>query len=104
MFTSSILTTIQLDRSLFSDDPEGALTEFLLAACSASELDLGLDGPSKMWTASYNTFREVCIRGYGRDGDFGRVIMFYFIRLFPNCFDYMISVSAFCMCWSSEKT
>lgn len=68
MLTSSILTTIQLDRSLFSDDPEGALTEFLLAACSASEgLDLGLDCPSETCerkhsvTASYNTFRKVCI-------------------------------------------
>lgn len=50
MSTSSILTTIQLDRSLFSDDPEGALAEFLLAACSVSEgLHLGLDCPSKVW-------------------------------------------------------
>lgn len=43
MSTSSILTTIQLDRSLFREDPEGAL-----AACSVSGgLDLGLNGPSK---------------------------------------------------------
>lgn len=47
MSTSSILTTTQLDRSLFSDDPEGAGTEFLLDACSVSEgLVLGLDCPS----------------------------------------------------------
>lgn len=49
MSTSSILTTTQLDRSLFSDDPEGAVTEFLLDACSLTELlDLGLDCPSKV--------------------------------------------------------
>lgn len=45
MSTSSILTTMQLDRSLFSDDPAGALVEFLLAS---AELILGLDCPSKM--------------------------------------------------------
>lgn len=46
MSTSSILTTIQLDRSLFRDDPEGAL-----AACSLSGgLDLGLECPSKEQT------------------------------------------------------
>lgn len=49
MSTSSILITTQLDRSLFSDDPKAALTEFLLDACSVSGgLDLGLDCPSKV--------------------------------------------------------
>lgn len=47
MSTSSILMTMQLDRSLFSDDPVGALAEFLVEACS-DELDLGLDCPSEM--------------------------------------------------------
>lgn len=47
MSTSSILMTMQLDRSLFSDDPAGALTEFLLAACSV-QLNLGLDCRSEM--------------------------------------------------------
>lgn len=43
MSTSSILTTIQLDRSLFREEPEGAL-----AAWSFSGgLDFGLDCPSK---------------------------------------------------------
>lgn len=51
MSTSSILTTMQLDRSLFIDDPEGVLAEVLLAACSGSGgLHLGLDCPSEMWT------------------------------------------------------
>lgn len=47
MSTSSILMTMQLDRSLFSDAPAGALTEFLRAACSV-QLDFGLDCPSQM--------------------------------------------------------
>lgn len=48
MSTSSILTTTQLDRSLFSDDPDVALAELLLDVCSASgRLDLGLDCLSK---------------------------------------------------------
>lgn len=47
MSTSSILMTMQLDRSLFNDDPAGALTEFLLAVCSA-EVDFGLDCPSEI--------------------------------------------------------
>lgn len=49
MSTSSILTTTQLDRSLFSDDPEGPVTEFLVGACSFSQgFDLGLDCPSRI--------------------------------------------------------
>lgn len=46
MSTSSILMTMQLDRSLFSDDPAGARAEFLRPACSA-EFDFGLDWPSE---------------------------------------------------------
>lgn len=57
MSTSSILTTTQLDRSLFSDDPEGAVKEFLLDVCSLSEvLDLGLDCPSKVLTRERKPF------------------------------------------------
>lgn len=48
MSTSSILITTQLDRSLFSDDPEAA--EVLLAACSFSdEFNLGLGCPSEIY-------------------------------------------------------
>lgn len=47
MSTSSILMTMQLERSLFSDDPAGALTEVLLPACSV-QLHFGLDCPSEM--------------------------------------------------------
>lgn len=50
MSMSSTRTTTQLDRSLFSDDAGGALTEFLLDACSVSEgLVLGLDCPSNTY-------------------------------------------------------
>lgn len=45
--------TMQLDRSLFSDDPAGTLTEVLLAACSA-ELEFGLDCPSEMYHLKCN--------------------------------------------------
>lgn len=68
MSTSSILTTIQLDRSLFRDDPEGAL-----AACSLSGgLDLGLECPSK----------EQTHKKYKNNG-WVRALMF---RFFYNCF------------------
>lgn len=43
MSTSSTLTTIQLDRSLFREEPEGALTAWSVAG----GLDFGLDCPSK---------------------------------------------------------
>lgn len=43
MSTSSTLTTTQQERSLFSEDPEGAV-QVLPAACSEGEgPDLGLD-------------------------------------------------------------
>lgn len=58
MSTSSILITTQLDRSLFSDDPVGAVKEFLLAVCSLSEgFNLGVDCPSKACTRYSKHFR-----------------------------------------------
>lgn len=43
MSTSSILTTMQLDRSLFREEPEGALTAWSVSGGP----DFGLDCPSK---------------------------------------------------------
>lgn len=49
MSTSSILTTIQLDRSLFREEPEGALTVWSVSG----GLDFGLDFPSREQRKKY---------------------------------------------------